>query len=56
MIGHFFFGARMECVDPLFVTVSPSFRHSGLVARLSRYGDGDPAMLLDANACSSVST
>ena len=35
-IGHGLFGARVEYGDPIFLTISPSSRHSGLVARFSR--------------------
>ena len=45
MCGHALFGARVTYGDPLFLTISPSARHSGLVIRLSRYRDCDPAML-----------
>ena len=35
-IGNALLGARISYGEPLFVTVSPSSRHSGLVLRLSR--------------------
>ena len=44
MIGHALFGARIEFGDPLFITISPSSRHSGLCAKLSRYMEADPAI------------
>ena len=43
-IGHALFGARVEFGDPLFLTVSPSSRHSGMCIRLSRYRRSDPAI------------
>ena len=36
-IGHALFGARIELGDPLFLTISPSTRHSGFAIRASRY-------------------
>ena len=44
MIGHALFGARMEFGDPLFLTISPSSRHSGTSMRVSRYRQSDPAL------------
>ena len=44
-IGHALFGARVEFGDPLFLTISPSTRHSGFAARVSRYRYLDPAVL-----------
>ncbi len=44
-IGHAMFGARVEFGDPMFITVSPSSRHSGLCVRFSRYRSCDPAIL-----------
>ena len=44
MISHALFGARVEFGDPLFVTISPSSRHSATAIRLSRYRQSDPAM------------
>lgn len=44
MIGHALFGARVEFGDPLFVTISPSSRHSATAIRLSRYRQSDAAM------------
>ena len=46
-MGHALFGARVEFGDPLFLTVSPSSRHSGRVCRLSRYRNNDPAIIYD---------
>ena len=43
-IGHALFGARVELGDPLFFTISPSSRHSGMCVRLSRYRETDPAV------------
>ena len=50
-IGHALFGARIEFGDPLFITISPSTRHSALCIRLSRYRRNDPAI---ADAASST--
>ena len=47
MIGHALFGARVEFGDPLFVTISPSSRHSGTSIRLSRYRQSDPALRIN---------
>ena len=44
-IGHALFGARVEYGDPLFITISPSSRHSGLCIRFSRYRNCDPAIV-----------
>ena len=41
-IGHCLFGARVCYGECLFMTISPSERHSGLVLRLSRYRRNDP--------------
>ena len=38
------FGARLQYGEPLFVTISPSSRHSGLVMRLSRVRQNDPTL------------
>ena len=37
LIGHALFGAGIQYGMPLFWTISPSSRHSGLCMRLSRY-------------------
>ena len=37
LIGHALFGAGIQYGLPLFWTISPSSRHSGLCMRLSRY-------------------
>ena len=44
MIGHALFGARVEYGEPLFFTISPSSRHSGLCIRLTRYRECDPVL------------
>ena len=46
MIGHVITAARVIYGNPLFMTVTPSERHSGLVIRLSRYRRSDPGLLL----------
>ena len=46
--------ALVEFGDPLFLTISPSSRHSGMCIRLSRYRRNDPAMLHDKNPSISV--
>ena len=43
-IGNALFGARVCYGEPLFVTISPSSRHSGLVMRLSRVRAKDPLL------------
>ena len=43
-IGDALLGARIVYGEPLFVTVSPSSRHSGLVLRLSRVRPEDPTL------------
>ena len=43
-IGHALFGARVEYGDPIFLTISPSSRRSGMCVRLSRYREIDPAL------------
>ena len=53
-IGQCLFGARVEFGDPLFITISPSSRHSAMTLRLSRYRRSDPAMLYDRSAENSV--
>lgn len=37
IIGQSLFGATVECGLPIFMTVSPTMRHSALCVRLSRY-------------------
>ena len=46
-IGNALLGARWIYGEPLFVTVSPSSRHSGLVLRLSRVRPNDPTLRLE---------
>ena len=53
-MGHALFGARVEFGDPLFLTISPSSRHSGMCIRLSRYRQCDPAMMHDQKSSMSV--
>ena len=43
-IGDALLGARIVYGEPLFVTVSQSSRHSGLVLRLSRVRPEDPTL------------
>ena len=50
IIGHALFGARVEFGEPLFITISPSSRHSGMVLRLSRYRSCDPGIAPDVDA------
>ena len=45
-IGNALLGARISYGEPLFITVSPSSRHSGLVLRLSRVRPKDISSLL----------
>ena len=54
MIGHSLFGARVEYGEPLFLTISPSSRHSALTVRCSRYRKSDPAMVFDPQPKTSV--
>ena len=42
LIGHALFGADVQYGMPLFWTISPSSKHSGLCVRLSRYMKSDP--------------
>ena len=42
LMGHALFGAGIQYGTPLFWTISPSSRHSGLRVRLSRYLENDP--------------
>ena len=46
-IGHSLFGSRVVYGDGIFMTVTPSERHSGLVLRLSRYRREDPIVQED---------
>ena len=48
-IGHALFGARVEFGDPLFVTISPSTRHSSFAIRVSRYRHLDPAIVYNSD-------
>ncbi|CAE7344756.1 TTC28 [Symbiodinium sp. CCMP2592] len=43
-IGHCLQGTRIEHGSPMFITISPSAVHNGLVARLSRYRQTDPIL------------
>jgi hypothetical protein len=43
-MGHCLFGMRVQYGDGLFITISPSDRHSGLALRLLRYRRNDPAL------------
>ena len=43
-INHIVFSSRAIYGCPVFVTVTPSERHSGLAIRLMRYRRNDPAM------------
>ena len=43
-MGHIGFAARVVYGTGLFITISPSERHSGLAIRLSRYRQGDPLL------------
>ena len=49
-IGHALFGARVEFGDPLFVTISPSTRHSSFAIRVSRYRHLDPAIIYNTDS------
>ena len=44
MIGHVITGGRVVYGLPVFMTVTPSERHSGLAIRLSRYRRNDPGV------------
>ena len=44
-INHLVFSARVVYGLPVFVTVTPSERHSGLIIRLSRYRRNDPGIV-----------
>ena len=46
-IGNALLCARWVYGEPLFVTVSPSSRHSGLVLRLYRVRPNDPTLRLE---------
>ena len=43
VVGRALFGMRVEHGEPLFVTISPTLRHSGLTMRFTRYRREDPA-------------
>ena len=43
-INHVVFSARVVYSVPVFITVTPSERHSGLACHLSRYRGNDPAV------------
>ena len=43
-IGHLLTAGRIAYGVPLFVTITPSERHSGLTCRLSRYRKSDPGI------------
>ena len=44
MIGHLLTAARVVYGCPVFMTVTPSERHSGLTVHLTRYRRGDPGI------------
>ena len=46
-IGNALLGARISYGEPLFLTVSPSGRHSGLLCRLSRVRPNDPTLRME---------
>ena len=46
-IGHIVFSAMVFYGHPLFLTISPSERHSGLILHLSRFRRGDPGIASD---------
>ena len=46
-IGHIVFSAMIFYGHPLFLTISPSERHSGLTLHLSRFRRGDPGIIND---------
>ena len=46
-IGWTVFSSRMVYGCPVFMTVTPSERHSGLCIRLMRYRDSDPGLEAD---------
>ena len=54
MIGLSLFGARVEYGDPLFLTISPSAKHSGMCIRMSRYRESDPAISAETHARASM--
>ena len=56
MIGHSLFGARVEYGEPLFLTISPSSRHSALTVRCTRYRNTDPAMQHSSRSEGSVAS
>ena len=43
-INHIVFSSRIVYGNPIFMTVTPSERHSGLLLRLSRHRRNDPAL------------
>eukprot|EP00972_Heterocapsa_arctica_P115196 16446517-Heterocapsa_arctica.AAC.1 len=43
-MGHALFGSRVFYGECLFLTISPSERHSGLALRLSRLRRNDPVL------------
>ena len=43
-INHYLFSARIVYGTPVFITVTPSEKHSGLCARLFRYRRNDPGI------------
>ena len=47
-INHYVFSARIVYGCPVFMTVTPSERHSGLAIRLSRFRKNDPGVRLGA--------
>ena len=46
-IGWTLFSSRVVYGCPVFMTVTPSERHSGLCVRLMRYREGDPGLKPD---------
>ena len=49
-IGHVVFSSRIVYVCPVYMTVTPSERHSGLCIRLMRYQENDPGLIYNATA------
>ena len=56
MIGHNLFGARVEYGEPLFLTISPSSRHSALTVLCTRHRTTDPAMQHSVSSKASVAS
>ena len=49
-IGHIVFSSRIIYGCPIYMTVTPSERHSGLCIRLMRYRENDPGLICSATA------